>query len=590
MYAMMKVTDYCNMCCTYCYVPAEQRMNKEYMSLDYFPSVFRKMFDWQQSEQSSGTLTMCWSGGEVLSLPCDWWKEMIKIQNSTYESGDYTFKRNNCIQTNMTLLTDKLFEFFQEHKISIGISFDGPQKCMDKTRILKNGQSAFDIILDKLKHLKEKYKITPGAIVVLSKCNVGYIEDVWKFFNDLKMGFQVNSYHYAPSSTSSHVSNQITSQEYLSAMCHLFNLWSECPSSQSNNITDFKRIIDFLLYGKTGVCQDTPSCATSFYMVRWNGDVYPCNEFSGAIFEQDYCYGNLIKQDWREIRDHPTRQILMERAQKILDSTAMDNKCKNCRYWKGCHGGCFHCALKNQYYNNGDYSPKMVASLYDPEHCAIKYGLYRYIENKLKIDSEKHFLPILLYPDRVSVSKKRQRKTFYNYHKQLWKAAHMDSQICIEKLSSLQQNLLKAQLRGKKNILHICCGSTSLIDNILQENPQNNVLGVDYRFYNGELLNNKNIVKCNDIINWDGWQSKQFWDAILIPVQFIFSEDVTQLLLCCNGNLQDNGVILLYSTINFLKQQGLFDVASCEGVRKYQPNVCSINCDGISVVVLNKYK
>ena len=583
----MKATDYCNMDCRYCYVPAKQRNSRKHIPLTCLPSMFRKMFDWQQSYESTGKFEICWSGGEVLTLPLKWWREMIQIQLSTYDSGNYTFQLVNSMQTNLTLLTDEMFEFVQKHRIGIGTSIDGPKRCMDKTRVLKNGQSAFDIIFDRLRHLKDKYKTIPGAIVVLAKSNVKYIEEIWNFFKDLEMSFQINTYHYAPSSVSRHKSNQITIQEYLDSMRHLFDIWSKGQDSVSINVSNFTRITNYLLYGKITVCHNRPTCADSFYMVRWNGDVYPCNEFSGADFEQEYCYGNLIRQDWREIRDHPTRQVLLERAQRIQDSDFPNNKCKGCRYWSGCHGGCFHCVLKNQYYNNLDCSPQTVASLHDPVHCAAKYGLYKYIENQLRSKSKKNLLPVLLYPDRVTPNRKMRKRTFYNYHRQLWKLSLIDPDTVQEQFKPWHYKLLGYCLKDAKNILHVCCGSGLFIKFIKETKRQVNVLGIDYRFDGNMDIENKDVAKCDGIIEWEGWQSKKQWDAIGVPIQYIHVEDIAKLLSLCKDKLRPNGIILVYSTTYYLHSQKLSDITEYKSIKDYNPKPISINCGGISYAMLS---
>jgi sulfatase maturation enzyme AslB (radical SAM superfamily) len=231
MYAMMKATDHCNLRCRYCYVPEPQRQVKEHLAVEQMPTLFRKMFDWQQNEESAGHLEVCWSGGEMLSLPLPWWEDMLRMQQKVYQSGRYTFRLSNSIQTNFTLMDEERLNLLTRNNVNIGMSLDGPKECMDKTRVFPGGASAFDIIVEKLLHFREKQGFKPGVILVLSRANVGLIDEVWEFFNDLRMGFQVNTYHFAPSSAPRHEDNAITVREYLDAMCHLFDLWSERTDS-----------------------------------------------------------------------------------------------------------------------------------------------------------------------------------------------------------------------------------------------------------------------------------------------------------------------------------------------------------------------
>src|SRR4051794_30680838 len=117
MHVMFKATDYCNMDCTYCYVSQEQRKDKRCFPVEHMPLIFERMFDWQQHYGSADQLHFNWSGGEVLTLPIDWWRGVFDIQKEVYARGRYTFRIENGVQTNLTLMTDEYFEFLQEHKV-----------------------------------------------------------------------------------------------------------------------------------------------------------------------------------------------------------------------------------------------------------------------------------------------------------------------------------------------------------------------------------------------------------------------------------------------------------------------------------------
>jgi len=587
MHVMMKITDFCNMGCTYCYVPEERRDNKKILSLDELPSLYKKIFEWQQSTGSGKGLHFNWAGGEVLTVPLDWWREAMRIQRDCYREGGYSFGVSNGIQTNMTLMNDEYIKFILENKIDIGISMDGPKKCMDKTRVFADGRSAFSVIEKNLKRLIEVYGYKPGVIVVLTKHNINHLEEIFYFFKKLGITFQVNSYHYAPSSVDKDSSNTITAKEYLKAMCQLFDLWSR--RTDSTNIANFERMTKFLLHGRAQLCCHKPTCADQFYMIRSNGDVYPCNEFEGTEFEHEYCYGNLFKQDWREIRDHPTRQLLLKRALKIKQA----DECKGCRFWKGCYGGCFHSGLKNQYRNSLDYSPEKVASMKDTGHCQITYGLYEYIEKRLEEESKKNLLPVLLYTKRDADQEVERKEAFYEFHRQSWEASRIDPMIKYFKLRPAQLKLLTAQLSGKKDILHVCSGDGSLLNYAETQNGKAvKMLGLDYRSQNDEMnikfsKNRKNVV-CENVMKWQGWRGDSQWDAIVIASHLIHSDDLGQLLLLCRSHLKNDGVIILYSPDFVLREQEIVDMSLCQDIKEFDPNVIPISCAGITIAVLEK--
>ncbi len=586
MYAMMKATDYCNMGCRYCYVPSEQRRTKEQLPLETLPVIFRNMFEWQQSEESCGDLEMCWSGGEVLTLPPEWWEGMLSIQRKIHASGRYTFKLTNSMQTNLTLLDDQRFESLARHDVRIGTSLDGPKAVTDKTRLFKDGSSAFDVILGRMQHLRAKYQFVPGVIVVLSKANVGRLPEVFHFFNEMKMGFQINTYHYTPSSSARHPAHILSAKEYLAAMCELFDLWSERPDAV--DVHNFRRVTEFLLYGKRDVCKMGPACANRFYMVRWNGDVYPCNEFAGAEFEKEFCYGNLLRQDWHAVRDHPTRQLLIHRPRLIRESPRRGNRCRHCRYWEGCHGGCLHSTLKGQYRRGVDCSAATVGSRSDTEECEKTYGLFAHAEKRMREKARQYHVPVWLYPDRVTPDKKKRRRMFYDYQQQLWQMWQIDPAQQPTELPPLPTRLLAACVRDARSVLHVCCGSGGLLRAVRhQKGPGVEVLGLDYRRPPAAPEADETIFAGEDLLQWEQWRSGPRWDVIFVAAEYVHSDDMEGLLSCCEPTLRPGGRIIVYATEAYLHQGKFLNIVSVPGVATFDPGAVAVTCGGLTYTVLS---
>jgi len=587
MHVMFKATDYCNMDCTYCYVSKEQRKDKRSFPIEHMPAIFDRMFDWQQHFGSTDQLHFNWSGGEVLTLPIDWWQRVFDIQKEVYARGQYTFAIENGIQTNLTLMTDEYFEFLQANHVSIGVTIDGTKDCMDKTRVFWGGHSAFDAVMKKIHRLIEKYGFRPGIIVVLTKHNYLHLEEIYKFFRDLGLSFQINSYHYAPQSVDNDQSNALTSKEYLEVMTRLFDLWS--ADSGAIDIANFSRVTEFLLHGRTSLCHHAENCTDYFYTVRWDGGVFPCNEFGGESFEEKYCYGNLITDDWRIIRDNASRNALLARNLQLQAIEYDDGGCRGCRYWKGCHGGCLHSTMRDQHRRLRDSSPQKVASLRDTEHCALTFGLYQYIEQRLREESANHLLPLLLFTDRTSPDAAIRKSSFYAVQRSAWQAAIDEGQ----ELSGNNTHLvacLAPLLTDGDQVLQIGCGNGALLDDLLGVvGTENCWTGVEYRrgiLPSTRTVGGGELQFCDAVMTWKGWKSDRRWDAILIDPGLIHEEDLGDLLYLCGDRLTSRGSIILCAAINRLNSLGLMEVAECRGVKAYDQDAISINRRGLSVAVL----
>lgn len=590
MHAMLKATDRCNMDCTYCYVSKEQRRANTRLPTERMPALFRQIFEWQQSEASSGDLAFNWSGGEVLTLPKDYWEEVFRIQNRLYRDGRFTFKWHNGIQTNLTLLSDEYFELLQRNDVGIGTTIDGPKSCMDKTRRFWDGSSAFDVVMSRLRSLIDAKHMKPGVIVVLNRHNIDHIDELYRMFRDLGLGFQVNSYHYAPQSGDHDPGNAITSQEYIEAMCHLFDMWSK--DTEEVHIKNFERALKFLQHGRVDLCSKTRNCAEYFYMVRWNGDVYPCNEYGGQDFEARYCYGNLLDDGWRSVREHPSRQALLSRRDTLRATPRKQGGCKGCRYWDGCHGGCLHSAMKFEYRRGRDWSAQRIAGLRDIPNCETTISLYGYIEKQLRKSGRANRVPVSLHLDRVSTNSRVRRQSFYRFHQDRWRAAmEVEDGSGPNELSEMEVEHLLSAVGGASNALHVCCGA-GLLFGSRDRRGVRKWTGVDYRAVGEKapdgLSGQVQIQRCDDIMEWEGWRSSTRWDVILVNPCLVHQEDVPGLLSLAAGRLGEKGRMLVYSRTSQLREKEMVEVTDYKGIRDYDKAAVSINTPTLSIAAIRR--
>jgi radical SAM protein with 4Fe4S-binding SPASM domain len=92
----------------------------------------------------------------------------------------------------------------------------------------------------------------------------------------------------------------------------------------------------FLWYTPTQYCRLDPvklglgvkSCTAALVnmCVAPNGDVYPCQSYFESV-------GNILKEDWRKIWNHPL-------AIQLRNREYVEPKCKECPELPVCGGGC----------------------------------------------------------------------------------------------------------------------------------------------------------------------------------------------------------------------------------------------------------
>jgi uncharacterized protein len=105
-------TTFCNLDCTYCYLP--DRRSRRLMSVPVATACARSI-EWQDG---SHPVSVVWHGGE----PTATFGELL----APFEHLRRTGQVRHEIQTNATLINQRWCDLFAAHKFEIGVSIDGP--------------------------------------------------------------------------------------------------------------------------------------------------------------------------------------------------------------------------------------------------------------------------------------------------------------------------------------------------------------------------------------------------------------------------------------------------------------------------------
>lgn len=150
---VLKVTSFCNLNCTYCYV-----FNKGDFSYKNEPKfvqkeVIEKLF-YRIEEYASITkidiIKIIFHGGEPLLLSKQVYKEILNASKNIIKSTKISF----VLQSNATLMTKDWADFFIENNINVGFSIDFTLEG-SKERIFKNGNIAYNEILKGINEYEE---------------------------------------------------------------------------------------------------------------------------------------------------------------------------------------------------------------------------------------------------------------------------------------------------------------------------------------------------------------------------------------------------------------------------------------------------
>ena len=160
---VVQATPFCNLDCKYCYLPNRSRVDR--ISHATIDTIVSRLLEWGRFDKR---LTVLWHSGEPLVVGPDFYREAFDQFAALALPGTHL---SHAIQTNATLVTDAHCDLFREHKVSIGVSIDGPREAHDAFRKTRSGAGTFAAAVSGLRKMQSQ-GLNPSAIAVLSSTSM----------------------------------------------------------------------------------------------------------------------------------------------------------------------------------------------------------------------------------------------------------------------------------------------------------------------------------------------------------------------------------------------------------------------------------
>ena len=315
----------CNLRCRYCfyYDVADNREVKNYgiMNDDTLENMVKKVFD--DVEYSAN---FAFQGGEPTMAGIEFFEKFHKLVEK------YNTKKiivNFSLQTNGTLLNKKWLELFKKHNYLIGLSLDGNKEMHDTFRIDAKGEGTFSRVLKAAKMMR-KAEVEFNILCVVNKLIAQNGKLVYNFFRN--NGFRY--YQFIPCLDSLSCSEEkdytLTAEDYGKFLDETFNLWYEdIMSDKRISVRHFDNYTKIILGEEPEACDMVGHCNMNA-VLESDGSMYPCDFYVLDEFK----VGNINESSFEEL-------FKSEAEMRFLrTSLAVDEKCKVCRYFKICRGGC----------------------------------------------------------------------------------------------------------------------------------------------------------------------------------------------------------------------------------------------------------
>lgn len=318
---IVRLTEQCNLDCTYCYVSREsRRSSRSQCEIDDIKRLYTLVAD-------SGVrrVELVWHGGEPLVFGKTKFREILGAQSDVFVAKDVVV--HNALQTNGVLIDTEWCALFKEFGISVGISIDAPPDIHKELRPHWSGRSSYDRAIRGVSLLKES-GVPVSAISVLNRRNVMRIREVFDFFQDLAIPFKLNPCASAEAVDQQRIETLAVSPlEYGRALVELFDLYVS-EEELTTSVLDLKDMAASLFSGCNANCLFAGKCE-DFFGMAVDGRVYFCDLFHVPAYE----VGHVRSGTLSSFRASQAMQSVLRRQSQLRG-------CHNCQWWSVCRGGC----------------------------------------------------------------------------------------------------------------------------------------------------------------------------------------------------------------------------------------------------------
>jgi len=377
---MVVTTLRCNHRCNYCHASSQYiTATKWDMDISTARKVVEMIF-----QSPSNVIKIEFQGGEPI-VNFSVVKEIVNYANRLNKKAKKNLSFVLC--TNLTLMNNDILKFLKKNNILISTSLDGPKHIHDANRIMRNGQSSYDLFIKKLELTRSilgKEKIS--ALITVTRNNIYKLNSVIDEY--IRLGFNgiflrsLNPYGYANKASGKALQYKI--EEFISSYKKAIEYILELNKQGTMFVEYFATIIlsRILTPFSTGFMDlQSPAGAGILGVVyNFNGDVYPTDEarMLAASGDTHFRLGNVMYNTYKEIFGNTLlRKIVSNSCVEIIPM------CHSCAYNVYCGADPIR-AYSIQ--NDKNYIGHMPSSELCKKHKEIITFLLNLIENDDALD------------------------------------------------------------------------------------------------------------------------------------------------------------------------------------------------------------
>jgi len=337
---VIQSTPFCNINCTYCYLP--QRDNRQKLDLDDLDRMFEKLLAFPTiSEQ----VTVVWHAGEPLVLGPDYYEAAFARMKARCPAN---FTLQQSFQTNGMLINDAWCDLFERWDVSLGVSVDGPKHIQDAARKTRSGGGTYDKAVAGIRCLRRR-NIPFHVISVLTRAALAEPDALFAFYEEFgiqDIGFNIEE------KEGDHLTSSLENDFDERTIVDFFARLSELMRERSFPISI--RELEETLASIYHLDKEGPANSLvipfSIVTVDIEGNVYTFSpELAGHSSPQfpTFAIGNLYRHSFAEMQNSAVLSSLTSEINRGIELCRAE-----CKYFTVCGGG----APSNKIFENGTFA------------------------------------------------------------------------------------------------------------------------------------------------------------------------------------------------------------------------------------------
>ena len=343
---IFKPTSCCNLCCKYCFSHSYRDKKRSMTNEEIIHAV-----NWVKDYvlfRNIKAVTWIWHGGEPMLMGVTKFEELTKYILDIF--GENGIRLRLAMQTNLTLLSEKWIEVLSEYYNGIlGVSLD----YKTNARVDSLGNLYDDKVLSNINFLRTNNVEISGVITLVTPNNVKLAREMFAFYKENHLDFQTSRYFPSTNPLPGETQYAVSDEDYYMFLKELFDIWFE-DEDPKISVVSLNEMAVGLLHGYRTLCiAQENGCTQRIICIEAGGEIYNCgrydtNEFMlGTVFDKVSLISEKIEARKRYV---------------------LPLKCKSCRYFALCFGGC-----RYEY----DTSRRNL-------NCNVDRKILSYIEKKLR--------------------------------------------------------------------------------------------------------------------------------------------------------------------------------------------------------------